>query len=292
MPPPLPQARVAELQADVAAAQKEAAAARIEAATSRAELHQAQAAMGAAHAELALSQAATKLVAEERGELAAKVASLARELAQCESSFAERSRLVEELTEALQLQKETVATAKRLGAVRDAELSKALRGAEELAAGLRRQMAAGEEAAKFQVAALLKVQKEQRLELTSATAQIAALESENEALKAAVAKVEALEQDKEQLRAAMMRMEVLERANVELCAQVAQAQAERRAAAARETTLRSHRLAGDAAEEAVLRQKVTLGGGRAWVALVACALALVWSSAAGRAVDGGHSFRG
>ena len=156
--------------------------------------------------------------------------------------------MVRRLNEALDLQKEIVATVKRLGAARESELARTLCKVEERLAMVQQRSAAELQTARVQIAALRRAN--EALSKESAKEQILALA--HFALAREAQRSKNLELEVEELRKVRKQYDVLERANLELCAQIRDAKALSRvarrsptfASAPAITELRSHQVEG------------------------------------------------
>jgi hypothetical protein len=197
--------------------------------------------------------------------------------------------IVEELKEALYLQKETVTTVKRLGAIREAELSRALCTVENKIAVMQKKSAGELQAAKTQISLL----KKSNENLVFASAKVPELEKTNASLGEKASKVAALEKQVAELKMIASQYDALQRANMEICAQLSEADIERRAAlkasklaTERANKLRSHQVEMRAFDTERRERGSLARNGRTWGALIACALALLWSAAAGSATVG------
>jgi hypothetical protein len=203
------------------------------------------------------------------------MASLKDALAVEEKKQGQLIALKAELMEALELQRETAVTTKRLGAIREAELGRALRVAESRIAeilAINASDAAVRQTRSREAAADVK-------EAKDAFATEHALAQERDCLKEKVGKLESVVA---KLKRDAARVEVLERANVEMSAQLA--------FALRSSGVMSHAVkvtetAKCIKEEAVKPQpRQNRFAARArrngmWAAVGACALAVVWSTA-------------
>lgn len=231
---------------------------------------------------------ATALQQEKEG-LVEEQAAAYNKSVELESRLNDQCRIIEELKEALSLQKQTVTTAKRLGAIREAELSRALCGVENKMAELQKKNAGELQAAKNQISLL----KKSNENLVFASAKVPELEKTNAALEIEASKVESLQKQVVELKLIASQYEAVQRANMELCAQLSEADSERRAAvkASKDATERANKLCSHQVEmevfDAERRERAALArNGRTWGALIACALALLWSAAAGRVTMG------
>jgi len=227
----------------------------------------------------------TTALQQEKESLAKELSAASTKSADLEARLNDQCGIVEKLKEALSLQKETVTTAKRVGAIREAELSRALCTVENKLAVMQKKSAEELQAAKNQISLLNKSNEN----LVFASAKVPELEKANATLEEKASKVEGLEKQVAELKMTASQYDALQRANMEICAQLSEADRERRAAlkasklaAERANKLRSHQVVMDAFETE-RRERVSLArNGRTWGALIACALALIWSAAAGR----------
>lgn len=180
-----------------------------------------------------------------------------------------------ELMEALELQRETAVTAKRLGAIREAELGRALRAAESRIDELLEIHACEAAAREARSAVEVKAAKDA---LATEHDRVDALAQERDSLKGQVGELESLVA---KLKRDAARVEVLERANVEMSAQLA--------FALRSPGVVSHAVKGtdnavNTKDEVKLQPYQNRFSGQAgrngmWAAVVACGLAIVWSTA-------------
>jgi chromosome segregation ATPase len=239
--------------------------------------------------EFAQAKEETIALVQEKESLAMELTAATSKSAELEARLNDQCGIVEELKEALSLQKETVTTAKRLGAIREAELSRALAQVENKLAEQQQKNTGELQAAKTQISMLKKTNET----LVFASAKVPELEKVNATLEIKASKVEALEKQVAELKKMASQYDALQRANMELCAQISEADSERRAAlkasklaTERANKLRSHQVESEAFE-IERRERMSLArNGRTWGAIIACALALLWSAAAGRVTVG------
>lgn len=202
----------------------------------------------------------------------------------------EKCALIQELTEALDLQRQTVATAAQVHALRQADLARALCHVEQRLAELQKKSAEELQVAKIQMRALMKENEELTVENSaSCTAAQHGLEMQKEL---------------EVLRKKMGQYDAMERANAELCAQLGAMTAERRAekecmaktnaassvstSTSAEQGPRSHRTelveSPQRPERGMHQQQQQEHhhhrAGRTWGAVVAAVLAIFWSATA------------
>jgi hypothetical protein len=228
---------------------------------------------------------------QEKENLIKELSTASTKSAELEARFNDQCGIVEELKKALSLQKETVTTAKRLGAIREAELSRALCAVENKMAEMQKKSAGELQAAKNQISLLRKSNEN----LVFVSAKVPELEKANASLEEKASKVESLEKEVAALKLIAGQYDALQRANMELCARMSAADSERRAAlkaskiaTERANKLRSHQVEMEAFD-AERKERASLArNGRTWGAIIACALALLWSAAAGR-VSGGDA---
>ncbi|KAG7669656.1 hypothetical protein KSW81_007805 [Nannochloris sp. 'desiccata'] len=237
------------------------------------------------------AEASSRTVAlqQEKESLAKELSAASTKSAELEARLNDQCGIVEKLKEALSLQKETVTTSKRVGAIREAELSRALCTIENKMAEMQKKSAGELQAAKNQISLL----KQSNENLVFASAKVPELEKANATLEEKASKVAALEKQVAELKMIASQYDALQRANMELCAQMSEADSERRAAlkasklaTERADKLRSHQVEMNAFDTEH-RERVSLArNGRTWGAIIACALALLWSAAAGRVTVG------
>lgn len=220
---------------------------------------------------------------DEKSALAAELAAATAQSSELEEQLAERSSLVQRLSEALDLQKEIVTTVKRLGAAREAELARALCRVEERLAIVQQRSAAELQTARVQIAALRRAN--EALSQESAKEQILALA--HFALAREAQRSRNLEEEVAELKKVSRQYDVLERANLELCAQIQQARAQRRVprrsptfasgpAAAAE--IRSHQVEIPVHERDDKLSLPRPRSGKTLGALSACSLAMLWAN--------------
>ena len=198
-----------------------------------------------------------------------------------EASLVAQSHLIEDLQEGVQAQKDAVVTAKRMGAIREAELARSLSTVETQLMDLKMKSSAELLTARSQIIALRTANES----LVHDSTKVKELTAANAALQKEAERAQALEKDVEALKKLTFQYTALERANMELCAQIGAADAERRAAveatkaaALRITKLQSHHLENLKEVEARERRGAFQRG--AWGAVIVCALAILWSTAA------------